>query len=187
MNNTKLKWIDPLLQGLAYWIGYKKQLYPYYPLSEGAIVGESQNLISTRLTDSQKLFCEMPYVKIEPRFRMNRADLVITDNDIPSVVIEVKRHQAGIKLIEEDFFKLYGLKSENKKLKCFVLLVSQQELPKKFINKNGVAIRSTLNFNNIAVKVIRNCKSVSSFNAKSVVNSNYCCLIEVLGHSSDFN
>lgn len=55
------KWIDPLLQGLTYWIGYKKQLYPHHPLSEGAIVGESQNLIYSRLEKAQKLHCEYPY------------------------------------------------------------------------------------------------------------------------------
>lgn len=40
------EWTDSLLQRLAYWIGYKKQYYRFYPLSEDAIVGETLSLLA---------------------------------------------------------------------------------------------------------------------------------------------
>lgn len=176
------KWVNPLLQGLAYWVGYRKQIYPYYKLSEGAIIAESQLLISARLETGENLECEVFHNKIYNTPKFVRADLVIYDSKKIKYVIEVKRYEAGIKRILEDFKKLAILKNEAKdEFQCFVLLVSQQKLPKEFVNKNGLAKRGKLKFESLDVNVIRNCKSTASFNSKAIQRSNYCALIEVLG------
>jgi len=174
------KWTDPLLQGLSYWIGYKKQLYPHHPLSEGAIVAESQNLIYSRLEKGQKLYCEYPYTNIINVKNENRVDLVITENDKPSVVIEVKRIEAGMSLIYRDFEKLLVLKSGNKNLKCFVLLVCQQKIPKKFVRRDGISFKGKISIKSIDVKVLRTCKSTNSFKKEAISKANYVSLIEVL-------
>lgn len=44
-------WIITSLQGLAFWIGYKRALYRDYPLSEGALVTELRSLIHANLPD----------------------------------------------------------------------------------------------------------------------------------------
>ena len=174
-------WANPLLQGLSFWIGYKKQLYPHYPLSEGAIVGESQNLLYSRLEKGQKLFCEYPYSKIiDLPETDNRADLVILENDLPSVVIEVKRYEAGIKLIYSDFEKLSLIKEDNNKIRCFVLLISQQKIPTHFVRKDGIANRGIYIYNSIEFSVIRNCKASSSLKEGAAQNANYATLIEIL-------
>jgi hypothetical protein len=177
-------WTEPLLQGLAYWIGYKKQLYPHSPLSEGAIIGESTNLIYSHLENGQKLHCEYSYSKILDFDTEDRADLVITENDELSVVIEVKRLEAGRTRIIRDFEKLFGIRYPDKKVRCFVLLVCQQKLPKEFVNNKGVAKTGVLTFEslsgNIDVKVLRTCKSTFSFKENAISKANYVCLIEVL-------
>jgi hypothetical protein len=174
------KWVNPLLQGLSYWIGYRKELYPHYKLSEGAIVAESQLLIITRLDTNQVLKCEVPYKTLNNKNHSQlRSDFVIYDGGKPQFVIEVKKHEAGIKKIIEDFQKLKNLKNDKKHIRCFLLIVSQNTFPKKFITPKGIA-RRKLDFEGFNLRIIRNCKSASSINENTFKKSNYCTLIEVL-------
>ena len=177
-------WVNPLLQGLAYWIGYKKQLYPHYHLSEGAIVGESTNIIYSNLEKSQKLHCEYTYSKILNYDSEYIADLVITENNKPSIVIEIKRLEAGITRITRDFEKLTAIVCSDPNLRCFVLLVCQQKIPKHFVTDKGDSKTGNLKFRamtgNVDVRVRRTCKSISSFKENGIAKANYVCLIEVL-------
>src|SRR5476651_1923666 len=105
------KWAEAALQGLAFWIGHRHALYRHYPLSEGALVAETCNLIHAHLETGDSLLCEQQYKRLLPT-RMqatalgskSRADLVVirgitpTDaktarslSDHVSTVVEVKR------------------------------------------------------------------------------------------------
>ena len=56
--NWNSKWIDPVLQGLAYWIGYKKELYRHHLLNEGGIIVEITLLINEFKSDGEIVKCE---------------------------------------------------------------------------------------------------------------------------------
>ena len=179
MADELLKIMEPTLQGLSYWVGYRKQIYPHYELTEGALVAEAQLLISTRLDKDQKLVCEYLYKKIYDVSFNLRADMVIKENDSVNTVIEVKRYSSVRHSIVEDIRKLYWVKDEKPEIRCFLLLVSQQKLPKEFVDKNGLAKRGIFKVAEIRVRVIRNCKSSASFKVKAIGSANYCTLIEV--------
>lgn len=57
-------WLTTSLQGLAFWISYKRALYRDYPLSEGALVTELRTLIHANLSDEHFLKCEVAYSKL---------------------------------------------------------------------------------------------------------------------------
>lgn len=183
LKNTSPKWIDPVLQGLAYWIGYKKQFYHGHLINEGAIVSEALSLLSVNIEPVQKIYCEEMYSKIVSGInRKERADLVIYKNDKIEFVIEVKRFESGKNLIDADLKKLARIKNGNIEIRCFLLLVSQKSIPFLFVNENGVAYRSTLSIPNskFSSKVIRVCKAANSFHEDAYLKANYACLIEII-------
>ena len=55
------KWIDHVLQGVAHWIGYKKQFYSGHLINEGAIVSEATGIMSAYMDSNQKIDCEKQY------------------------------------------------------------------------------------------------------------------------------
>ena len=105
--NVSTKWIDPVLQGLAYWIGYKKELYSHHLLNEGAIVAEVASLINANKSNGEIVKCEQYYDQIDGiKDTKIRADIsIVRDNKIHTV-IEVKREEAGNVVIEKDILNL---------------------------------------------------------------------------------
>lgn len=205
MSLPRPDWTDNVLQGLAYWIGYKKQYYRFYPLSEGAIVGEALSLLASNVDmKSMRLDAEIMYKEICDWNNNGRADIVIShkilDKDAPKEkkngfnykkqvesIIEVKRYGANSQLIESDFERMADClkKSEIHDLRCFMLLVSQDGIPKKYVTENGKANRKKYiitNRDNYFVQTRRVCKAVAQFDHKDKKASDsayYACLIEV--------
>lgn len=178
---TKPYWTESLLQGLAFWIGYKTQLYRDYPLTEGAIVGEAVSLLKGCLKDDYKLECEIMYKKLKVDISsQERADLIIKKNEVVDTVIEVKRANAQQRKITEDFERLARFQKNNIHCRCFVLLVSQKYRPKKYINENGNAITKLIKTKDYIAKARRACKAATSFKEKS--SAHYSCLIEVISN-----
>lgn len=175
-------WIDRALQGTAHWIGYKNQFYSGHLINEGAIVSEVTGIMSACMDSNQKIECEKQYSEISNNINGSiRADIVrCTDGKI-DFVVEVKRFEAGIKLIEADLHKLAKVKESNKDIRCCLLLISQTKAPFPFVNDNGVADRNkyVLPGTNHKTKVIRVCKSVSSFRENAYLKADYACLIEI--------
>jgi hypothetical protein len=176
-------WIDRVLQGVAHWIGYKKQFYSGHLINEGAIVSEAIGIMSAYMDSNQQIECEKQYSEISDQINGGeRADIVrCTDGKI-DFVVEVKRFEAGRKLIEADLIKLSKIKQNNKDIRCCLLLVSQSKAPFPFVNDNGIADRNKyiLPGTNHKTKVIRVCKSVSSFRENAYLKADYACLIEVI-------
>ena len=172
-------WTENLLQGSAFWMGYKTQLYRHYPLTEGAIVGEAVSLISGTLKEGHKLECEVMYKNLNVSTNsQKRADLVIKNNDSIEAVIEVKRAKSSNKKVEEDFKRLAKFHESNPSSRCFLLLVSQKFKPTNYINEKGEAVLTVVNGDNYIAKVRRACKAATSFKSKE--NAHYSCLIEVV-------
>jgi hypothetical protein len=109
-------WAKTALQGLAFWIGYKRALYREYPLSEGALISELRSLIQANLPDDLFLKCEITYNKLARSIAgRTRADIVVA-NKIekqkgrfvygPTFVMEFKRALAPTREINKDFHRL---------------------------------------------------------------------------------
>lgn len=182
-SQNSIKWLDPVLQGLSFWLGYKRELYRHHLLNEGAIVAELTSLISLKFKSRGIVKCEERYDRIGTNIdNKSRADIFIEINNKPFIVIEVKRIEAGKRLIDFDLVKLAKIKELDSGIRVFLILVSQGKKLKAYINENGESdkkyypIKGTEYFS-YAKRV---CKSSSSFRYKSRVNSNYAVLVEVL-------
>ena len=175
------QWCDTLLQGLSFWIGYKRQYFYSYHLSEGAIMFEALNLIQSHIEKPQKLSCEVTYKKLGMDIDNNsRADIAISTNETLDYIIEIKKAESTKSCIEEDIIRLAEFKRQKPSVVCFLLIVSQGKIPKYFVSDKGIAVDKKIKINNINVKTRRVCKAVNSFNNdKAIKSAHYACLIEV--------
>lgn len=190
-NKILPKWCAPTLQGLAYWLAYKKQFYNGYTLSEGAIVGElAQGINSNIDKEEEVLECERMYKELSPSIEgQTRLDLAIgnisegTKGKTLKVntlkfAIEVKRYENGWNLILEDLKKLKELNIRNKDIRCFLIVASQDHRPEKLVSDKNHPIekflKSDLNFET----KVRTVKKAFSSKRKSD-NGNFVVLIEI--------
>ena len=174
-------WADPLLQGLTYWLGYSRVYYSKSLLKEGAITAEAVKIIHSKLKED-KVECEVMYKEIVENgdWGNKRVDIVIfnKNNDKPKYIIEVKRGNVSNTKIDEDLKRLKDVIENSNRIRTFLLLVSENKLPNKYVTEKGVAVIKTFNLeNNVSYKVRRICKASSSFKIKN--NANYAGLIEV--------
>lgn len=174
------KWSNPLLQGLAFWLGYRTQLYRFYPLSEGAIVNEAASLIHGNLEDKFNLECEVMYKRLGvSKAGQTRADIVIKKGKKIDTVIEVKRASSSATKIKNDLVRLAKVNNAKKLSRCYLLLVSQGQIPQDFVDANtGEASGIEIYGDGYTAKVRRLCKASASFKKKE--KANYACLIEVI-------
>jgi len=182
-NKSRPLWIDPVLQGTAHWIGYKKQYYSGHLINEGAIVSEVTSLLNSFMNSNQRVRCEVQYSDISKKINgSDRADIVGYTDEKIDFVIEVKRFEAGKKLIDSDLLKLSKIKEVNKEIRCLLLMVSQSKAPFPFINDKGVAdrLKIPISGTNLKFQTIRVCKSVSSFGENAYLKADYACIIEVV-------
>ena len=76
-------WVDSVLQGITFWLGYKRQYYRGYHLTEGAIVGELTQLLYSNIENNKKVICEKMYKEIiEEWDGLHRLDLLIKDKEM---------------------------------------------------------------------------------------------------------
>jgi len=183
MSKLLPNWVEPSIQGLTYWIGYKKQLYVSGILNEGAIVSELATLINSNLKEGEKIKCEDYYREMSDEIiSEERADIAIYNKKKLQYLIEVKRSDSRQSLINNDFIKLCKLKSIYTDVRCFVLLVCQGKIPQFYVSDDGVAdgIKYPIIDTKFSKKAVRVCKSTSSFKEESLLKANYAILIEVI-------
>ncbi len=173
-------WVEPALQGLAFWLGYRKQLYRHHDLPEGALVAELSSIMYGHIGQDEKLECEFPYSDLIADPDLTRVDIALLRDDIPHTFIEVKRGKAAAKLIEEDIKKLARIKESNPEIRCFLIIGSQGKLPSRFVDENlGTAIKKVQETSDgVRYKVKRVCKAAASFERKETAM--YVCLVEVV-------
>ena len=182
-SNSLPKWVDPVMQALAYWIGYKKELYRHHLLNEGAIVAELASLINSNKSEGDIVKCEQYYDQIDGiEDTKIRADISILNENKIHTVIEVKRVEAGTIVIQNDVLKLLTIKEKHPTIKCYQIIVAQGKMPNKYVSDEGVSDRTSYPIvdKDYYTKAIRVCKSTSSFRDESPKKANYVCLIEVL-------
>lgn len=200
-------WTTDVLQGVTFWIGYRRSYYKDYPLLEGAIVAELCNLLSSKINPSSDggVFCEVPISNLIQDHTSRaerdtiRYDLLIAKESKPvrnsrqhnffdsaSIVIEVKRGSASRNEIGRDLQRLAHLNWIRPNIRTFLLIVSEDKLPRQFPwfadaeNPDElVAARNPIYLEEISavMKVRRICKALSSVKASS---AHTAVLIEVI-------
>lgn len=192
-------WAEQALQGLAFWIGHRHALYRHYPLSEGALVAETCNLIHNHLKGGELLLCEEQYKRLVPRgteFKTvgakSRADLIvvsgITADQAKSAtsltphlvaVIEVKRASAPKAQIDYDLQRLAMLKAVAPTACALLFLVSEAKRPTRFVSPEGRAIlgENAIPGTSAKYRVRRACKATAAFSRKE--SAHYACIVEV--------
>jgi len=177
--DSKPSWIESALQGLAYWMGYRKELYRHHPLPEGALVAELSSIMYGRLSENERLECEYAYANAIQSDDSTRVDIAILGDGFPHTFIEVKRGTAGKRLIEQDLLKLAKVKVKHPSIRCYLLIGSQGHLPANYVDpKTGKAYRGRfLTLEDVTYRVVRVCKASGSFERKKTAM--YSCLLEV--------
>lgn len=148
-------WLVTALQGLTFWIGYKRALYRDYPLSEGALVTELRSLIHANLPDELFLKCEVSYAKLvqdpnrpKPIAGRTRADFVVASRvECPEktrgwkykseFVVELKRAEASARLIDHDLARLAAFESCQKGARAFLIVLSEAARHDRFVTEKG--------------------------------------------------
>jgi len=200
-------WAENVLQGIAYWIGHRRALYLHHYLTEGAIVAELANLMGAHLYDvdhgRQYLYCEIAYRNIAKRDTARngeRVDLLLAKESVGATeqrshnfsssatcAIEVKLVRSGKKPIEAGLMRLAALAKANRKLKTYLVVVGENQLPLEFVaktkSKDGMLrVRAKRGATKISgggsYRVRRFCLASPSLKSLGSVHS--ACLIEVL-------
>ena len=194
MNNNKntkrnqIWWAERALQGITYWIGHRHSMYSNYPLSEGALVAETCNLLKANLPRDIKLFCEIQYSKLFQNketpleLKKCRADLVVgnkikkTDKITPKFVFEVKR-ALSIAEMNKDLRRLAVFRNRYPSVHTYLFVIAENKRPKYFVNGKGNAIR----MKNLKFKGQYNVKRVlkAGHSFSKIEHAHYACLIEV--------
>ena len=187
------RWTQRALQGVAYWMGYRRCLYRDYPLSEGALVAEVCNLIYANLPDHLGLHCEVQYAKLIksrelPKILQSkiRADLVIAEkaaragsDPVPEFIIEVKRASASKGWIDADLHRLAAARGLCPDARAFLFVISEANRPRRFVLKEGQSIggKRPIPKSDGYYRVRRTWKAAHAFNKRE--HAQYACLIEV--------
>jgi len=190
-------WLTTSLQGLVFWIGYKRSLYKDYPLSEGALVTELRSLIHANLPDELFLKCEVGYSKLckglarpAPIAGRTRADFVVaskveSDNSpkgwkyIPQYVCELKRSEAPARLIDQDIKQLAAFQSVRPGARSFLIVLSETTRHDRFVTEKGTTRVATHAVPGFAgtYSVRRTLKAASAYTNRDIAN--YGTIVEV--------
>lgn len=190
-------WVTTALQGLAFWIGYRRALYRGYPLSEGALVSELRGLLHSNLPDELFLKCEIAYSHLvkkrprpEPISGRTRADIVIANkiesktknNKLilnPKYVIEFKRSKAPTREINKDLQRLAAFKSTNSDARAFLFVLSEADRNDRFVDERGKSRLGAQNIPNSTgtFRVRRTLRAAPAYTKRD--SANYASIIEV--------
>jgi len=195
-------WLTTALQGLTFWIGYKRSLYRDYPLFEGALVTELRSLMHANLPDELFLKCEIGYSKLikdvtrpEPIAGRTRADFVIASKVIqegnskawkykPEYVFELKRAEASKRLIDQDLARLAAFQSSRKGARAFLIVLSETSRNDRFVTKEGKTRIGTHDVPGFKGRytVRRTVKASATYGNRDT--GNYATMVEVFAHEA---
>lgn len=115
----------------------------------------------------------------EKDIKNTRADLVIKEGESIKVIIEVKRAKSSNASIDSDLKRLSKYHEFSRATRCFLLLVSQNSLPKRFVDESKGELRNeNIETAEYVARPRRLCKAAPSFKIKKSLNC--ACLIEVV-------
>ena len=165
-----------MLQGLAYWLAYKREIQEYHVIESDA-VAEAYHILSVKLQNGFKVRREVPYRNICNCISdsQQRADIAIMDANKQYIcVIEFKLQGSANGGYIQDIKKLSSIKSSCSEIDCYSIILFRDSCelsdPQDLITENGYAkrkidpviVNSTLSQN---IVVRRICKAIGSNNA----------------------
>ncbi len=187
-------WAARALQGVTHWIGHRRCLYRDYPLSEGALIAETCNLIYGNLPHLWRLRCEVQYSSFIGPENMHpaselpiraRVDLVIDEKStkdgesIPKFIIEVKRASAPPIEIDKDLRRLLAARRACPRLRTFLFVIAEARRPTRFVSEQGKSYRGKqkIPHSDGHYRVRRTWKAAHALTR--IERAQYACLIEV--------
>lgn len=185
------KWTEAAMQGLVFWIGHRRALYSGHLLPEAALVAEACNLIQANLDREFILSAERTYRELVrprrwvlPGENNARVDLVVSHGSgrkrHPLAVIEVKRGRASKGQIDKDLSRLAAMKDLAPDTRCWLLVVSESYIPRRFVSPEGKARLGRQGISgqpNAHFRVRRVCKASAAFTTRS--HAHYACIVEI--------
>jgi len=194
--------ISKALQGLAFWMGYCQNQYPFHTLGESALTSTLRMLLSTQYDSKYRVDCEVLYRDVLSETNLpqdisgqNRCDLVIyelKENEnsfVPVALIEVKRGGVGRRTISKDMKRLKSALNVATGLRAFLIVTYEAGYDRAsidkhgFIDSKGSATRGIRRSTDDDVKyrvrrVLRATYTASGKNKRP--SGHYCCLLEIL-------
>lgn len=165
--------IERTLQGLAYWIAYKKELISI-DLIEADIVSEAAHLLLSRLSNYY-IKKEVDYTTLNSALRKQYADLGIFSREDNKCVciIEFKRENNTNGGYKKDVQKLKRVKELEPNIICLAVVTYEKSCrlkdPNKLVTPNGKAKRGIIKDSGDAqVKVRRVCNALASKSANKM-------------------
>ncbi len=187
--------------GVCYWIGHRRSMYRYHPLTEGAIVAELCNLINANIRGEFVINCEVMFGALldssdiaAPLTARGKADLVIYSHKknsqgmykkSPKCVIEIKRGSSSNESINDDLRRLEVVNSALPKARTMLIVVSEASRPNRFVNKNGRSrkiVKDIPNGKGGKYRVRGTWKALYGSSKRSIDNGCYACVIETFAN-----
>ena len=165
--------IEKMLQGLSYWMGYKKECYAGHSIMEHVAVDAAVGILNAHIDHSiYKIVCEYTYKSIPGVVSPSnkRADIAILDKRTNTCicVMEFKMSTNTNGCVKDDINKISNIPSTVSRL---VILLSPKEkdsVVSPFITINNHAKGKVgLNGNYPPVSVIRATRAMETSNSKA--------------------
>lgn len=165
--------IEKMLQGLSYWMGYKRECYAGHSIMENVAVDAAVGILNAHIDHSiYRIMCEYSYKSIPGAFSPGnkRADLVIIDKRTNTCIcaMEFKMSTNTNGGVIPDINKISSLPSTVSRL---VILLSPMEIASvvsPFITKNNHAKgKVSLGGSHPPISVIRATRAMETSNSKA--------------------
>lgn len=201
-------WVDPALQGLAFWIGYQRATFRDSILKEAAAEAELMRLAYSNIDSNYMVKTEITLNKlgISGELSQKRVDFITAtkpnenNESVIQSVVEVKRafSRSGIvheSKINDDLIKLAHIKKCHPNVRAFLVIVSESRYPyeyaiQRFSDDCGICSDIVVNkLKRIDIDNDHYCKVRKLKKAIGVVNNNkilssmqnhYVALLEVM-------
>lgn len=186
MNNSIKKSINNMLQGLAYWMAYRREMSSIN-IIEADAVSTAIDILRSNLPSDYVVEREITKTSL-PIVGSKKIDLGIRNKyNSYWCLIEFKLADATNAGYVGDIEKLYQIKKQNSNIDCLSVILYRKhcrfDYPSSFVDSKGKAKRTTIRVgqNNIPVKVRRVC---NAFASATCDKSRKTICLEVIYHLS---
>lgn len=170
MKNHLRSPLEHMLQGLAYWLAYKRETVKYL-ITEHEAVGEAIQILDSHNTSGYKVIKEFPYSKVCSKYSVHQhADVaIINPQGECECLIEFKIAGSTNGGYKSDIKKMANVKKECPDIDCYVVILYSQSCsvgaPQKLVDNEGKAIKKPIPMGSNKIRVRRVCNAVCSKNA----------------------
>ena len=162
-----------MLQGLTYWLAYKRETVKYQ-ITEHEAVGEAMQILESQLAPGYKIVKEFQYSKVCNKYSVHqRADVAVLNSQGGcDCLIEFKIAGSTNGGFKADIKKMVNVKKECLDIDCYVVILYSQScsvgVPRGLVDSKGKAIKNPYPIGSTKIRVRRVCNAVCSKNAKKM-------------------